>query len=73
MSIDISYDLDLSMEQMKIQNNEHIQKAFRNKLFKPKPHNKDPLLNKTCNIILSKKDDNSSTAACSKKKIKMIK
>ena len=73
MSIDISNDLDLSMEQMKIQNNEHIRKALRNKLFKPKAHNKDPLLNKTYNIILSKKDDNSSTAACSKKKIKMIK
>lgn len=61
---------DLSMENYKLQQTEHVENAIRKKLFSKKKDNKaqSNLLNKTCDTI--RKRDNSSTAACSEKKIK---
>ena len=73
-SIDLSNQLDISMEQLKIQNNEKVNNALRNKLFKAKPRLHSNFLNKTCTTIITpRKDDESSTAPNSKKKIKVIK
>lgn len=62
---------DLSMESYKLQQTERVENAIRKKLFRKMKDNSKPqsnLLNNTCDII--RKGGNSSTAACSEKKIK---